>query len=85
MPPPWNGRGAGKRGEKVGNTGRALAWCVAYRSMSRQAAASTGTMRGEAELPRRVTPIGATDLGLRSGFDPPEEEEEEEGLFVFIG
>jgi len=42
-------------------------------------------MRGEAELPRRVTPIGATDLGLRSGFDPPEEEEEEEGLFVFIG
>ena len=30
MPPPWNGRGAVVRGEKVGNTGRALAWCVAY-------------------------------------------------------
>ena len=34
MPPPWNGRGAVKRGEKVGNTGWALAWCVAYRSLS---------------------------------------------------
>ena len=34
MPPPWNGRGDVKRGEKVGNTGWALAWCVAYRSLS---------------------------------------------------
>ena len=34
MPPPWDGRGAVKRGEEVGNTGWALAWCVAYRSMS---------------------------------------------------
>jgi len=33
MPPPWNGRGAVKRGEEVGNTGWALAWCVAYRSI----------------------------------------------------
>ena len=45
----------------------------------RQAAASTGTMRGEAGLPRRVTPIGGPGPGLERARQSPRQTWDAEG------
>jgi len=69
MPPPWNGRGAVVRGEKVGNTGRALAWCVAYQILKRRAGCAGAARQAPNKDPRSSPTIWPSVLSHVSLFD----------------
>ena len=66
MPLAWDGRGAVKRGKEVRNTGRALAWCVAYRSMSyRRLSGRPFVAMCPCSIPRHCLAVGCA-LGARA-------------------